>query len=99
MIIKRNNLGSVALAAAIVVSLFTSLSGIVTARSDESPSRAAGKPVADGAALYDGKCAICHGKNGAGLPNWKSQGQPDFTIADWQKAHTDEQIADSIKNG
>jgi mono/diheme cytochrome c family protein len=34
-----------------------------------------------------------------GLPNWRSKGQPDFTRAEWQKSHTDEQIADTIKNG
>jgi mono/diheme cytochrome c family protein len=99
MIIKRDNLRIAALAAAIVASLFTSSSGIVTARNDESPSRAAGNPVADGASLYDSKCALCHGKDGAGLPNWRSLGQPDFTDGAWQKSHTDEQIAGSIKNG
>jgi cytochrome c553 len=64
-----------------------------------SPPFLIGDPVTDGAALYDSKCAFCHGKDGAGLPNWRSLGQPDFTKAEWQKSHTDEQIADSIKNG
>src|SRR5215813_13494499 len=97
--IKRNDLRLAALSAAIAISLFARLSGMAPVGSHEAASGAVCNPAADGAALYDGKCAICHGKNGVGLPNWKSQGQPDFTIADWQKAHTDEQIADSIKNG
>ncbi|MFP5260702.1 MAG: c-type cytochrome [Blastocatellia bacterium] len=54
---------------------------------------------ADGATLFGAKCALCHGKDGAGLPNWKAKGQPDFTNADWQKSHSDAQIAESIKNG
>jgi cytochrome c6 len=53
----------------------------------------------DAAALFGEKCAMCHGKNGAGLPNWKAKGQPDFTKAGWQKSHTDEQIAEAIRNG
>lgn len=56
-------------------------------------------PAADGAALYSAKCAICHGKDGRGLPNWRSKGQPDFSDAKWQKGRTDVQIADVTKNG
>ena len=56
-------------------------------------------PVADGNALYAAKCAICHGKDGSGLPNWRSKGQPDFTDAKWQKSRTDAQIFDPTKNG
>jgi mono/diheme cytochrome c family protein len=99
MMIRTNNLRLAALSAAIAISLFAPLSKMVTARNHEAPSRAVGNPAADGAAVYDSKCAICHGKDGAGLSNWRSLGQPDFTKADWQKSHTDQQIADSIKNG
>jgi len=56
-------------------------------------------PVADGAAIYVAKCAICHGKDGHGLPNWRSKGQPDFTDAKWQKSRTDNQIAEATKSG
>ncbi|HEU0179924.1 MAG TPA: c-type cytochrome [Blastocatellia bacterium] len=97
--IRRNDLKLAALSAAIMMSLFAPLNKMVTARGHGAPSRAVGNPAADGVVLFDGKCALCHGKDGAGLPNWRSKGQPDFTKTDWQKAHTDEQIADSIKNG
>jgi cbb3-type cytochrome c oxidase subunit III len=55
--------------------------------------------LADGNAVYAAKCAICHGKDGRGLPNWRAKGQPDFTNATWQKSKTDAQIGDSIRNG
>lgn len=96
---KKNSLAFAALSAAVAISLFAPLNEIVTARGHKTPSIAAGNSGADGAVLYDSKCALCHGKDGVGLPNWRSKGQPDFTMPDWQKAHTDEQIADSIKNG
>jgi cytochrome c6 len=97
--IRMNNLRLAALSAVVVISLLAPLSKMVTARNHEAPSLAVGNPAADGAAVYDNKCAICHGKDGAGLSNWKSLGQPDFTKTDWQKSHTDEQLTDSIKNG
>jgi mono/diheme cytochrome c family protein len=97
--VRVNNLRLAALSAAIALSLFATLSNMATARGHESPPLAARNPAVDGAAVYDGKCAICHGKDGAGLPNWRPMGQPDFTKAEWQKLHTDQQIADSIKNG
>jgi mono/diheme cytochrome c family protein len=93
------NLRLVAFLAAIAILLFTPLNAMVTTGSRKAPPSASGDPAADGVALYDGKCALCHGKDGVGLPNWRSLGQPDFTKPEWQKAHTDEQIADSIKNG
>jgi mono/diheme cytochrome c family protein len=99
MIKRNNNPWLATFAAPVVILLFTLLNGIVTARNDDTPWRAVSNPAADGASLYDSKCALCHGKDGAGLPNWKSLGQPDFTDGAWQKSHTDEQIAGSIKNG
>jgi cytochrome c oxidase cbb3-type subunit 3 len=54
---------------------------------------------ADAVALFGEKCAVCHSKNGTGLPNWKAKGQPDLTNADWQKSHTDAQIAAVIRDG
>ncbi|HXG91417.1 MAG TPA: c-type cytochrome [Blastocatellia bacterium] len=54
---------------------------------------------ADASALFAAKCAICHGKDGRGQPNWRAKGQPDFTDAGFQKSRTDAQIADTIRNG
>ena len=54
---------------------------------------------ADGAALFNTKCALCHEKNGAGKANWKSKGQPDLRDPNWHREHTDAQIADAIRNG
>jgi mono/diheme cytochrome c family protein len=96
---KKNSLAFAALSAAVAISMFAPLKEIVRARGHKTPSIATGSSAADGAALYDGKCALCHGKDGVGLPNWRSLGQPDFTKPEWQNAHKDEQIADSIKNG
>jgi mono/diheme cytochrome c family protein len=95
---RRNNLAFAALSAAVAILLFAPQNEMA-ARAPKAPSKVAGNSRADGAALYDGRCSLCHGKDGAGLPNWKSKGQPDFTQPEWQKAHTDEQITESIKNG
>lgn len=56
-------------------------------------------PVADGNAVFAAKCALCHGKDGRGLPNWRTKGQPDFTDAKWQKSRTDAQLFASTKEG
>jgi cytochrome c6 len=63
---------------------------------------AAGTPMpsaADGVGLFNSKCAICHGKDGKGLPTWRAKGQRDFTDANFQKSKTDNQVADTIRNG
>jgi len=51
---------------------------------------------ADGTALYKKRCSMCHGAEGKGFSANKT---PDFTSADWQKAHTDEVITAVIKDG
>ena len=53
----------------------------------------------DGAAVYNQKCSICHGKDGKGTPAWKAKGQPDFTDAKYQGSVTDQQILASIRDG
>jgi len=80
------------LLAAIIVSSFALATG-------GSANLNATRTVADGNALYAAKCATCHGKDGRGIPSWRSKGQPDFTDAKWQKSRTDAQIADVTKNG
>lgn len=81
------------------VSLFVPLHEAVIADHGEGLPGTVGSPMGDGAAVYGSKCALCHGKDGAGLPNWRSKGQPDFTKSDWQEAHTDLEITEAIKNG
>jgi mono/diheme cytochrome c family protein len=80
------------LIAAIIVSSYALATG-------GSANLNATRLVADGNALYTAKCATCHGKDGRGIPNWRSKGQPDFTDAKWQKSRTDAQLIDVTKNG
>ena len=80
------------LLAAIIVSSYVVATGGPAARN-------ANPTVADGNALYVAKCATCHGKDGRGIPNMRSKGQPDFTEAAWQKSKTDAQITEATKNG
>jgi cbb3-type cytochrome c oxidase subunit III len=54
---------------------------------------------ADGNAVYGSKCAVCHGKDGKGVPAMRRSGAPDFTDAQWHAARTDAQITESVKNG
>lgn len=86
-----NNLKGLFLLAAIIVSLYAVATG--------GPTAPGSSPAADGNALYAAKCSTCHGKDGRGIPNMRSKGQPDFTDAAWQKSRTDAQISDSTKNG
>lgn len=65
----------------------------------EPANRIPASPFADGNAVYVAKCALCHGKDGRGLPNWRAKGQPDFTNAGWQKSKTDAQLIGATKDG
>lgn len=89
---NRLTLKGLLLLSAFIIASFTLSSG-------GSANLNSASPAADGAALYTAKCTICHAKDGRGLPNWRSKGQPDFSDAKWQKARTDAQIADATKNG
>ena len=54
---------------------------------------------ADGAAVFTGKCAMCHGKGGAGDTGMgKSMGLKDLGSADVQKA-SDADLAKLIADG
>jgi len=92
----QNQLKLQMLTAALAVVLCALLGGV-----NASPNHVTRllSPAEDGGALFGQRCALCHGKDGAGLPNWKSKGQPDLRSQDWQSSHTDSQIADTIRNG
>jgi cytochrome c6 len=85
-------------ASAMVAVLYGTLSGhsVAAFKANIQPLPSAN---VDAVALFGEKCAMCHGKNGAGQANWKAKGQPDFTNAEWQKSHTDAQITEAIANG
>ena len=89
---NRTKLKGFILLAAIVISSYAAASG-----TRATPSSA--EPVADDNAVYAAKCAVCHGKDGRGTPNWRAKGQPDFTDAKWQKARTGAQITGFTKEG
>jgi mono/diheme cytochrome c family protein len=53
------------------------------------------------AALWRVSCARCHGPDGrGGGPELPPGAQPpDMTRPEWQRDHTDEELADAIRNG
>jgi cytochrome c6 len=87
---KQTILKGFILLTALIVSSYV----LATASVNRNINRAA-----DGNAVYAAKCAICHGKDGRGTPNWRAKGQPDFTNTAWQKSRTDAQLTDATKNG
>jgi mono/diheme cytochrome c family protein len=55
-----------------------------------------------GKAIYGSNCVACHGKDGDGKGPAAQAMRPsptDFTLADWWKGKTDDQIAAIIKDG
>ncbi|MDX2040165.1 MAG: c-type cytochrome [Acidobacteriota bacterium] len=60
---------------------------------------ASSKARTNAVALFDSKCAMCHGKDGRGTKFGKAKGAPDFTNSEWQKSHADEQIKSAVANG
>ena len=60
---------------------------------------AAAAPAEDdaGKALYDKKCAMCHGKDGVAKP--MAKGSANLNDVDWQKANTVEAITRITADG
>jgi len=52
---------------------------------------------ADGKALFEGKCAMCHGKDGVAKP--MAKGSANFNDAKWQAATKVEAVATVITDG
>jgi mono/diheme cytochrome c family protein len=90
----------VALAAAILICF--GLWMISSSRaSSPTGARSASFPVAgDARAVYDKKCAECHGKDGQSHTfRGKHTHSRDLTDPQWQEQVTDERIYNSISNG
>lgn len=75
------------------------LGSALAGRIEAQPSVAREATGANGTAVYQAKCAVCHGKDGRGTAIWKAKGQPDMTVAEWQKSRTDSQIGEIIRSG
>ena len=53
----------------------------------------------DGKALYDSKCAMCHGADGVAKEMWAKKGARNFNDAAWQKEKTDEFLVKATAEG
>lgn len=53
----------------------------------------------DGKALYDGKCASCHGSDGVAKEMWAKKGARNFNDPGWQKEKTDEYLLKATMDG
>ncbi len=88
-------------AATLVFSAALSTLALLTSSADKPAAGAFASSMArtDAAAIFDAKCAMCHGKDRRGTKFGKEKGAPDFTGYEWQKSHTNAQINDAIANG
>ena len=66
-------------------------------KTDANPApKADPVPGVNAVALFEEqKCALCHGADGKG----KAKGTPDFTSAEWQKKHSNDDVIEQINNG
>jgi cytochrome c oxidase cbb3-type subunit 3 len=66
----------------------------------EMQNAGAAKGTRDAVAIFNGKCATCHGKDGrAKTFKAKFNGARNLADAGWQESVTDERIFNSISNG
>jgi cytochrome c6 len=57
----------------------------------------AAQAAADGKALYDAKCAMCHGKDGVAKP--MAKGSANLNDPKYQEATTSDELVAVIENG
>jgi len=87
------------LALSAVVALLSVL-GITHAARIEAQANFASSTAVDAKAIFDDKCAKCHGKDGrAKTFRGKLIHARDLTDAGWQSSVTDERLFNSISNG
>jgi len=87
------------LAFSAVVALLSVL-GITHAARIEAQANFASSTAVDAKAIFDDKCAKCHGKDGrAKTFRGKLIHARDLTDAGWQSSVTDERLFNSISNG
>jgi mono/diheme cytochrome c family protein len=60
---------------------------------------AAAQSKPDGAALYNARCALCHGRDGRPTPAIKHAKVPSFADPEWQKGRSDEALRKAIAEG
>jgi mono/diheme cytochrome c family protein len=53
----------------------------------------------DGKALFESKCAICHGADGTAKEMWAKKGMGNMNDPEWQKKNTDAAIKAAITDG
>ncbi len=77
-----------------MISRRAALAAALLLAASAAPARAA-----DPATIFGRSCSPCHGKEGEPSPVFAKQGVRNFKDAAWQKATTDAQIEQTIREG
>jgi mono/diheme cytochrome c family protein len=76
--------------------VLTVVAALALAAAAARPAQAA-EP--DGKALFEAKCALCHGKDGVPPPAFAQRKVPDMSAAAWQRSRTDSQLKKVVAEG